>query len=91
MSESNCYQCDMRRMCRKNDFPEAEERELPLCFRATEQVQKKAQQQLGDEIINWLRCDLDKTFTDTSIKIITFVNAAALLANVIGIVIRFMK
>lgn len=88
MSEKNCYQCDMRRICRKNNFSEVEEQELPPCFRPTEQIRKKAQQQISEEIINWIRCDLDKTFTDTVIKIITFVNAAALIANVIGIIIR---
>ena len=88
MSEKNCYKCDMRRICRKNNFSEVEEKDLPPCFRPTKQIRQKAQQQIADEIINWIRCDLDKTFTDTAIKIITFVNAAALIANVIGIIIR---
>lgn len=88
MSDLNCYICDMRKVCQKNNFTEVEERDLPPCFRATKQIRKKAQQQIADEIINWIRCDLDKTFTDTAIKIITFVNAAALIANVIGIIIR---
>ena len=88
MPEKNCYQCDMRRICRKNNFSEVEEKDLPPCFRPTKQIRKKAQQQISEEIINWIKCDLDKTFTDTAIKIITFVNAAALIANVIGIIIR---
>lgn len=44
--------------------PPWEEKELLPCFRATEQVQKKEQQQLRKEIINWTR--RDNVFITTS-------------------------
>ena len=88
MAISNCNQCNMQRICRKDNFSEVEEKELLPCFRPTEQIREKAQQQISEEIINWIKYDLDKTITDTAIKIITFVNAATLIANVIGIIIR---
>lgn len=41
MPDFNCNQCDMQRICRKDNFSEVEEKELPPCFRPAKQIRKK--------------------------------------------------
>lgn len=83
-----CDKCEMRKICQKDRFSDDPEEKIPSCFDATRTIQDKAQRDLADEVINWIRYGMGEKTSDTALKVITVINAAALIFQITKLILH---
>lgn len=83
---NQCAKCEMKKFCKKDGFTDEPEEKIPPCFEATKAIQDKAQRDLADEVINWIKYGMGEKTSDTVLKVITLINAAALIFQIIKLI-----
>lgn len=83
---NQCAKCEMKKFCKKDGFTDEPEEKIPPCFEATKAIQDKAQRDLADEVINWIKYGMGEKTSDTVLKVITLINVAALIFQIIKLI-----
>lgn len=83
---NQCAKCEMKKFCKKDSFAGDPEEKIPPCFEATKEIQDKAQRDLADEVINWIKYGMGEKTSDTVLKVITLINVAALIFQIIKMI-----
>lgn len=88
---NQCDKCEMRKICKKDNFPDDSEEKIPPCYEATKTIQDKARRDLADEVIRWIKYDIADSLSNRTIKIITLINVAVMTFEIIKWIIHFAK
>ena len=83
---NQCDKCEMKKFCKKDGFTDEPEEKIPQCFETTKAIQDKAQRDLADEVINWIKYGMGEKTSDTVLKVITLINVAALIFQIIKLI-----
>lgn len=84
----HCDKCEMRKICKKDRFSDEPEEKIPSCFYATRTIQDKAQQELTDAVISWIKYDMEDKLFKRTLKTITAINAAVLIFQIIKLILH---
>lgn len=89
MSNINqCAKCEMKKFCKKDGFTDEPEEKIPPCFEATKAIQDKAQRDLAEEVINWIKYDMEDKLFKRTLETITAINAATLIFQIIKLILH---
>ena len=80
---NQCAKCEMKKFCKKDSFAGDPEEKIPPCFEATKAIQDKAQRDLADEIIRWIRYDVADNLSNRTLILVTSINAALLAFEIV--------
>lgn len=88
---NQCAKCEMKKFCKKDGFADDPEEKIPPCFEATKAIQDKAQRDLADEVIRWIRYDVADNLSNGTLKAITLINAAVMIFEAVRLILHFVK
>lgn len=85
---NQCAKCEMKKFCKKDGFADDQEEKIPSCFCATRTIQDKAQRELTDAVISWIKYDMEDKLFKRTLETITAINAAALIFQIIKLILH---